>query len=299
MTHILRYEDIPLGQSECDPAAAVPMLREGLQALCDEGIVEGAMVYGSTVFGDNDPTSDIDQITTVWDRTMPTMERIRKLGADVYWLTGRFVENVTLTLDELGSGRHSLRDGMLSYLRDQAAQTPENVVGRGVLRFVKPRSLSFAKDVLGYFHEQVYLLQNKYSWTPLKDPEGLLESSLNIPRRAARKSIDAMQFAGLVSQGVMPDIRKATVARAVATVYGPHDERIPELYDEASQCLQLYGQLVSEVQTGQIGREEYNQLIHGGVLYNLPRTTELLKRMERVYKTLAGLPLAGFDLYTK
>jgi hypothetical protein len=177
---------------------------------------------------------------------------------------------------------------MLTHLSEQAVSYPANTIGQGVLQFVLPWERDPIEDVAGYINGQLFLLENYFTWADHPSPETLLESLLHIPIRACRKSIGILQQQGVIPSETMPDVRKATIAHAVHTVYSPQDERLGELYEDIRHYLATYPTIVAAVQSGQITHEEYDQLIFDTVEAVGPKSFELLGRIRSAFLHLAG-----------
>lgn len=286
---ILPYDAVlAMRPSSCDQADGLALAKQELTQLHADGLIVGAMLYGSRVVADALPTSDIDQITVVEARTTAALARIRRATKAVIAGSGLFVENVTYTKAELSSGNHRLHPGILCHLAEQADQYPANVIGEGVLQFVLPWQRDNIKDIADHIDGQLFLLENYFTWVEHDNPHGYLSDLLHVPLRVCRKSLGILQAMGAVPAGTLPDVRKATVARAVREVYSPHDEQLGELFEVVRHYLHDYPAITEMVESGRLTREEYEQLIIATTEVVAPQSFELLRRIRQVFLELAS-----------
>jgi hypothetical protein len=108
VARILPYDTIRALDMSPNQVSGLDLARNELERLHAEGDILGGMLYGSQVVNDALPTSDLDQITVVENRTTAVLQKIRNAGMTVLKGSGTFVENVTYTRGELSSGNHRL-----------------------------------------------------------------------------------------------------------------------------------------------------------------------------------------------
>lgn len=282
MTRVLRYEEAILLETypkDIDPAEE---LRGQLYELHEKEVILGGLIYGSTTFSGHNPASDIDLLVAVDDRNNATTQALRKLTASVHRQSGIFTELVAYTPQELRDGNHHMRENMVRYLDTQALETPENVIGDNPVDYISLIKKDLIDDTAGYFEPAAFMLQAEYMWSPLKDPEGMLQNIINIPHRSARRTIATLQARQILPHTVMPNMRKSVISAAAHEVYA-HDERLIELYDDVHGSLHNYLKFLGRVAQGDITREEYDQVISATIVEDAPKAVELLHRMKNAF----------------
>jgi len=121
-----------------DYEAAVDLLRKEYQALTEEGLIYGALLYGSLFVNGGDDSligSDIDQIVVTNNMDSQTLDRIRALREKVSQLRVP-AEFHIVDVDTIRAGHHGYERTFLATLSMQV--TEKGVIGNNVLDIIEP-----------------------------------------------------------------------------------------------------------------------------------------------------------------
>lgn len=293
MSRIYRYEEIaPADQRDVDkPPIEDPLLssRGEIEKLFLDGYVEGAFLYGSTIFNKEDECSDIDAFIAVREFNPETAEALRALVENLTKKFGIPVNLTTYTSSQLKLGQHSLRRGYLATMQEQAGMRPDLIVGTNPLMYIKPLEKDLLLDVNEYITMQERQVIIDYIHNMRHSPEASLELALNMPHRMGRKTINALELEGKISVGTLADMSKEAISAAVDKVYGKKDNAITLLKDDLRIDLQTYVDFVRHVKRGDITKDEYDAIVSATAREDLPKAREFAKRVQVLFKVYADL----------
>lgn len=287
MTRICRYENLTFPEPEAF-GHELDFVRGTLSDLHDENVISGAFIYGSaTSKGDANPCSDIDLLVTSPTPTTDLGVNLREMTTTVHERSGIPVDVTYFTEAQLVTGAHGFYRRNLAYwLRLQAKQRPENVIGRDPTEHIKP----LEEDLLTSIDVELGQLSHYFEMSYMKgsgvDNEELLEKILNYPHKAGRECISALFMEGIIPPEVVKDARKKDVGAMIEQVFGTIDPTLMELYKDISSDLNRYTEFASSVRTLGISKDEYEQALAATTADNLSKAVELSKRMQIAFRNL-------------
>lgn len=293
MSEVYRYEQILALPGECQRNQenfnyGLDVAYGGMQRLVEKGQLYGALFYGSAVFDGTNQTSDIDVFLAVHAFDAETTFNLKALVGRVNELTGVPLGLTGYTVEDLQNGRHWERAAKIDTLFQLAEERPDLVAGNNPLEVLRPLEQDLLADVDDYLTNRL----REMTWSDLqgcvKNPEGVLEAVFNAPHRAGRKSLSALIHAGRLPEAVLPDMKKPTIARAVAETYGVADPAVTELNTDIQAEFDRYLILVDQVRAGHISADEYNQLIRASLSASLPLAIDYIRRLQIQYRRISG-----------
>jgi len=290
MSRVYRYEELalaPLTTPENFHQEVVG-LRQSLGNLVVQGAISGAFLYGSAL-ADANPRSDIDLLAATPTITQATRDGLRAISTDIYHRSGIPVDVSCFSETRLTAGRHGYyRANLLMWLKVLSAKSPENIVGRNPIDFIKPLDGDLIDAIDTDLTEQRHAFEMAYMKGHAQQPEALLETILNFPHKAGRECMSTLLMHGYISPEVIGDARKDSVARAVAKTLGAKNPRLQILYGHLVSEFSRYTKFADEVSRLGITREEYDQSITATIQEDLPVAIELVGHMQTAYRQQVG-----------
>lgn len=294
MSQVFRYEQIIDLAGEIKPEqfdAGIEMAAVDLGHLVEEGLVVGALFFGSAAFKGTNPTSDIDTFVAVKNFDEKTVDGLQQAVAHVASGVGISLELTAYTLDQLKTGEHWERAAKVDWLKEQAEEYPELIVGANPIEFIAPLTKDLRLDVDEYLTNRA----QEMTWSLIhgfqRNPEMMLEKVFNTPHRTARKTLHVLSFLGFLPQDTLPDMRKPIIALAAESVYGSHDESIVQHQQDIREDLERYLVLIDEVRRGKVDANEYAQMVHMTLAEDLPKAIDFVRRLQPIYRALAKITL--------
>jgi predicted nucleotidyltransferase len=286
MSRVYQFEEIGASPEKLGCfEQGIDLAVKGFQGLVNDEYIEGAFLYGSAIFGDANPRSDIDALVVPKQFDNPTLQALKNLFRNVKDRSGVPLGMTAFSVDDLCIGRHTLRDSMLAWLHLQTELFPQYLIGANPLDFITPLEQDLLTDVDLYLTERKQVMTSSYIHGHDVRPEAMLEIALNTPHKCGRKTLISLLHKGLISADVLPDMRKATVNRGVIQLFGIKDPVITDLQLHLMADFSAYTKLVEETKAQRIDSDEYNQLVYATLAVDLPKAIELTRRIQTQFRT--------------
>jgi predicted nucleotidyltransferase len=289
--HVPSYEQVTSPQFERKGRFeyADTIIRERMADFCNSDLIYGAVLFGSASFGDTNPGSDRDMIVAypdpVYETEIQTLEALHGVAKEVYRATSIPLEITCATLEQFREGEHLLNTPMLSWLRAQTMQFPNDVIGHDFIGDIadqrRPPRTDFTELEM-WLSRAHHTLQKEYLQGHYFHPHDLLGQIYSAPHVATRKVIDALK-SNKYESGALEVLTKEGIASSLYEIYDREQVISCRLYDEITDSAQVfYDKLIPNA--ADLNQEEYDQLIEAEIENNLPKAIHLLSRLQMIQR---------------
>lgn len=276
---------------------AIAEFMDGMLALQEQGIIEGAFVHGraaSHLVGDRprtDERSDLDCVIIPTSKSPENMAAIREVATGIYRRHSVELEPYCMTRAELAEGDHSLEASIKNYMETFFATRPgDDPLTAGIRdMYIRPpgdveNTYPGEHDLDRYFRYR-HDLEQSYLRGVFHDPHSELDHVLRFPFETGREVTGHLNMLGLLPPefaGFWPN--RDTVTQVIAQEFEGLDPGLGELYDDIIQDSVRYTELMRDARAGKITEGEYDHLVRESLTYAIPKTLEVMNRFKQVYK---------------
>jgi predicted nucleotidyltransferase len=260
MGRIFSYEDISAGlvPTPGDFNVAATVFLEESELAIQEGLVDGAFVYGSVALGVAGTRSDFDALVSMTNRP-EAYDAVATIIDSI-----REATNETIPTSPIVQRRRALEHGrheMDRFFGKHLASTERLIVGNDPAEYIRfsPRS---AADIFSdyVFHKKRTLSTARTSGSYLDTTEGNgIQRMLELPPAIGRKALQALAEVGHTDQTVERTADKAEVKRQAGAIMA--DLGIEEDYKQLIETDNQYSALLQEALKGNVTRDDYEDAL--------------------------------------
>lgn len=310
------YEEVctpKLWESKRFPEA-IENFNAGMLDLQARGMVEGAFVHGTgeshiATPGHIETTvrSDLDVVIVPTSKAPETLLAIHRVAKDTYDRTGIEFETCCFTREQLETGDHNLDGSFRAFMQwrfEEVADGPLTIPIKDI-RMQQLETLTnshLGEHDLDDFFAQRFGIEQKLMRGVFHALPDDLDFILKRPFNIGRKVFDHFHYLGILpSEYGRPNLKRPGVRAMTHELLGPIDPQLAEMYDAVQGDDKRYNQLMAEVYENKITSEEYEQLLHETLVYEIPRTLEVAERFRDAYhayckRVEGGKRVAGYAI---